>query len=378
VDDNVANLIVAQLLFLQMEDPEKDIHLYVNSPGGSMFSAGEMVNSVREWKAETKQPVNVILGALTASAASAFAIMVADSIKAHANAKMMFHGAWTMSVGGKEMHQDTAALLDKINGDIKARLVGKYGMAPETVTEWFAEGREGWLSAKELVDAKLASGIIEDPSDVIEFADDAVKAIDERGLGIAAFMTTQKAWASINTKPEKTDVCAKVDANATTGSGDTSSSAGGDHGANNAGKPEQKPDETSADYQAGLAAGRAVQSSTDAERINAADEQCRKFQGDRDKARAEIEKLTAEVAGVKATSEKALADVMAAHDADKKKISSEHAAIVADMTKKLTAVQTKCERLVGGGMTFSPEKADKVLSRASDVDPRNRLHQSLR
>ncbi|MFQ5353508.1 MAG: ATP-dependent Clp endopeptidase proteolytic subunit ClpP [Thermodesulfobacteriota bacterium] len=39
VDDNVANLIIAQLLFLESEDPEKDIHLYVNSPGG-LVSAG--------------------------------------------------------------------------------------------------------------------------------------------------------------------------------------------------------------------------------------------------------------------------------------------------------------------------------------------------
>ncbi len=39
VDDNVANLIVAQLLFLESEDPEKDIHIYVNSPGG-VVSAG--------------------------------------------------------------------------------------------------------------------------------------------------------------------------------------------------------------------------------------------------------------------------------------------------------------------------------------------------
>ena len=38
IDDNVANLIVAQLLFLQMEDPEKDISLYINSPGGSVTS----------------------------------------------------------------------------------------------------------------------------------------------------------------------------------------------------------------------------------------------------------------------------------------------------------------------------------------------------
>jgi ATP-dependent Clp protease protease subunit len=38
VDDTVANLIIAQLLFLQMTDPKKDIHLYINSPGGSVTS----------------------------------------------------------------------------------------------------------------------------------------------------------------------------------------------------------------------------------------------------------------------------------------------------------------------------------------------------
>lgn len=38
IDDNVANAIIAQLLFLQTEDPEKDIHLYINSPGGIVSS----------------------------------------------------------------------------------------------------------------------------------------------------------------------------------------------------------------------------------------------------------------------------------------------------------------------------------------------------
>ena len=36
VDDNIANIVIAQLLFLQMADPKKDIHLYINSPGGSV------------------------------------------------------------------------------------------------------------------------------------------------------------------------------------------------------------------------------------------------------------------------------------------------------------------------------------------------------
>ena len=175
---------------LASANKKEPLTVYVNSPGGSVFAAGEMVNAVREWKAETGQPVTVVLGALTASAASAFAIMVADQIKAHSNAKMMFHGAWTVSVGGAEMHGDTSELLEKINADIKTRLVSKYGMSPETVTEWFSEGREGWLNATDLVDAKLASEIISDASDVIEFASDALGEIENRGLGIAAFLKT--------------------------------------------------------------------------------------------------------------------------------------------------------------------------------------------
>ena len=344
--------------------------VYVNSPGGSVFSAGEMVNAIREWKAETKQPVTIVLGALTASAASAFAIMVADDIKAHANAKMMFHGAWTLSIGGKELHQDTADLLDKINGDIKARLVSKYGMSPETVTEWFAEGREGWLSAQELVDAKLASGIIADPSDVIEFPADALGEIEGRGLGIAAFLGTQ-------TK-EGADVRGETHNDAATGGGDPSGATGGADGAHDAGQPAPVAAEASADYQAGLAAGRAEQAAADAERIAAADEQARRFQSDRDKARAEVVKLSSEMAAVNAASVAALAGARDAHAAVVLKIQSEHAAVVADMSEKLAAAQQKCERLVSGGMTFSPDTADKVGRTAGDVDPRNRLHPSLR
>ena len=38
VDDNVSNIVIAQLLFLQMEDPEKDINIYINTPGGAVTS----------------------------------------------------------------------------------------------------------------------------------------------------------------------------------------------------------------------------------------------------------------------------------------------------------------------------------------------------
>lgn len=46
IDDNVANAIVAQMLFLQMEDPKKDIHLYVNSPGGSVTAGMAIYDTI--------------------------------------------------------------------------------------------------------------------------------------------------------------------------------------------------------------------------------------------------------------------------------------------------------------------------------------------
>ena len=50
IDDNVANVVVAQLLFLESEDPDKDIHLYINSPGGSVtdgFAIFDTMNYIK-------------------------------------------------------------------------------------------------------------------------------------------------------------------------------------------------------------------------------------------------------------------------------------------------------------------------------------------
>jgi ATP-dependent Clp protease protease subunit len=47
VDDNVANLICAQLIFLESEDPKKDVHLYINSPGGSVTAGMAIYDTMR-------------------------------------------------------------------------------------------------------------------------------------------------------------------------------------------------------------------------------------------------------------------------------------------------------------------------------------------
>jgi ATP-dependent Clp protease protease subunit len=47
IDDNVANVVIAQLLFLQTEDPEKDIHIYINSPGGVVTAGLAMYDTMQ-------------------------------------------------------------------------------------------------------------------------------------------------------------------------------------------------------------------------------------------------------------------------------------------------------------------------------------------
>ena len=66
IDDNMANLITAQLLFLEAEDPNKDIHLYINSPGGSV-SAGMAIYDTMQY---IKPEVSTICMGMAASMAS--------------------------------------------------------------------------------------------------------------------------------------------------------------------------------------------------------------------------------------------------------------------------------------------------------------------
>lgn len=74
IDDHVANLIIAQLLFLEAEEPEKDIHLYVNSPGG-VVTAGMAIYDTMQY---LKAPVSTIC---VGQAASMGAVLLAAGEK---------------------------------------------------------------------------------------------------------------------------------------------------------------------------------------------------------------------------------------------------------------------------------------------------------
>jgi ATP-dependent Clp protease, protease subunit len=66
IDDDVANIIIAQLLFLEAEDPEKDIYLYINSPGGSVYAGLAIYDTIQYMRA----PVSTMCMGLAASMGS--------------------------------------------------------------------------------------------------------------------------------------------------------------------------------------------------------------------------------------------------------------------------------------------------------------------
>lgn len=88
IDDTVANLIIAQLLFLQSEDPKKEISLYINSPGGSVHAGLAIIDTMQH----IKNPISTVCVGMAASM-GAVILSCGDKGKRYAlpNAEVMIH-----------------------------------------------------------------------------------------------------------------------------------------------------------------------------------------------------------------------------------------------------------------------------------------------
>ena len=125
VDDDTANLVIAQLLFLEAEDPKKDIFLYVNSPGGSVSAGLAILDTMNHVKPSV---ATVCVG----MAASAAAVILASGAKgkrfALPNAEVMIHQPWGGAQGQATDIEITArhilATRDRLN-KILAKATGQ-------------------------------------------------------------------------------------------------------------------------------------------------------------------------------------------------------------------------------------------------------------
>ncbi|RKY59683.1 MAG: ATP-dependent Clp endopeptidase proteolytic subunit ClpP [Candidatus Latescibacterota bacterium] len=97
IDDTVANLVIAQMLFLASEDPEKDVYLYINSPGGSISAGLAIYDTMQYIEPEVS---TICLG----QAASMAAVLLAGGTKgkryALPNARVVIHQPWMYGLQG--------------------------------------------------------------------------------------------------------------------------------------------------------------------------------------------------------------------------------------------------------------------------------------
>jgi ATP-dependent Clp protease, protease subunit len=125
IDDNVANLVIAQMLFLEAENPEKDIFLYINSPGGSVSSGFAIYDTMQYVKPQVS---TICLG----QAASMGAFLLAGGAKgkrfAVPNARIMIHqlsGGFQGQGTDIEIHAREALRLKQKLNEIMARHTGQ-------------------------------------------------------------------------------------------------------------------------------------------------------------------------------------------------------------------------------------------------------------
>ena len=88
IDDDIANLVIAQLLFLEAEDPDKDIHLYINSPGGYVTAGMAIYDTMQFIK---PQVATVCIGQASSMAAVLLAGGAAGKRTALPNARILIH-----------------------------------------------------------------------------------------------------------------------------------------------------------------------------------------------------------------------------------------------------------------------------------------------
>jgi len=155
INDQVANIIIAQLLFLDHENPEKDIYLYINSPGGVVTSALAIYDTIQFVKANV---ATIGLG-MVASAAS---LLLASGTKgkrmALPNTEIMLHQVMGQAEGQAADIEITAKQILKIKSKINSILAKHTGQPLEKIEK--DTDRDFYLSAEEAKEYGIIDKII--------------------------------------------------------------------------------------------------------------------------------------------------------------------------------------------------------------------------
>jgi ATP-dependent Clp protease, protease subunit len=155
VEDHMANLIVAQLLFLESENPDKDIHLYINSPGGSVTAGMAIYDTMQFIKPDVS---TMCIG----QAASMGALLLTGGCKGKRfclpNSRMMIHqplGGFQGQASDIEIHaREILTLKDKLN-----QIMSTHTEQPIDVIAQDTD-RDNFLSAEQAVEYGLVDKVV--------------------------------------------------------------------------------------------------------------------------------------------------------------------------------------------------------------------------
>ncbi len=160
ISDQIANLIVAQLLYLNREDPEREIQMYINSPGGMIYAGLAIYDTIRQISA----PVMTVAVGLTASFGT---VLLAAGTKgrrfALPNATIHMHQPWTSGGGGQATDIDIQAREILRQRDLLNHILAeRTGQPIEQIEE--DTDRDRYMTAQQAVDYGLVDNVLEPPS----------------------------------------------------------------------------------------------------------------------------------------------------------------------------------------------------------------------
>jgi ATP-dependent Clp protease, protease subunit len=155
IDDGIASLVIAQLLFLESEDPDKDIHLYVNSPGGSVSSGLAIYDTMQYIRPDVS---TICIG----MAASMAAVLLAGGTKGKRtslpNSRIMIHQPWGGVQGTATDISIQAEEILEMKKRINQILAHHCGKPPEEVEK--DTDRDYYLSSEEAKTYGLIDNIL--------------------------------------------------------------------------------------------------------------------------------------------------------------------------------------------------------------------------
>ena len=175
INDDVANVIIAQLLFLQADNPEKDVYLYINSPGGSVYAGMAIYDTMKFLSCD----VNTYCMGIAASMGS-FLLAAGTKGKRFAlpNSRIMLHQPSGGSQGTAADIEIQARELLYIRERMNKIYAENTGQTPEKIAEDI--DRDRFMSPDEAKAYGLIDNVIEHKGEVVE----VVRAEPETGVGV--------------------------------------------------------------------------------------------------------------------------------------------------------------------------------------------------